>query len=436
VWLTDLVNAMNGFPKAFAQLSFGDKEGGLMTIMKLAIDHPEIPGFFNLLSGALGGMAEKFQALGTVLGIIQTLANPATGIPAIATGVYIFVSAADALFGISEKWNGFWTGVQNIVTTVTSMMPPQLQGALFILTSAFTLFFTIRGSWDGFWNGLSAPVALALAVVTGNVRTGLNNILLSVATWVIQTTAKWNTAWQQLLMRAVIGMTQIAGGITGGFPNVVMRIAIGVAQMLASWSAGFSQILAGAVMWMSRIFSGVNQGIPPIVAIFGALPGRMIATVTGWYQSFVNAGASLVGGFAKGITSGVNAAVQAALAVVSAVAGALPHSPAKYGPFSGKGWTPYRGAALINGFAEGMKSRTAALKTQAIDSMSAVALNGGTFSQRSAPSVAYSSSSTHGRSLVTIEGDYYGATPEKVANDFDKKLRRANLVAQLGKVGV
>lgn len=356
-FLTDLVTAMNGFPKAFAQLSLGDQGGGLMTLMKLAIDHPEIPAFFNILSGALGGMTEKFQAMGTVLGIIQTLSNPTTGIPAIATAVSGFITAADLLFGISEKWNGFWTGVQAIVTTVTSLMPPQVQAAFAIITGIFTLFYTNRPSWDGFWNGLSAPVALALAIVTGNVRTGLNNILIAFVGWIFGTTAKWNTAWQTLLLRAVIGMASIAGGISGGFPNIVMRIAVGVAQMLAGWSAGFSQILAGAVMWMSRIFSGVNQGIPPIVAIFGALPGRMLATVMGWYQSFMNAGASLVGGFAKGITSGVNAAVQAAIAVVTAVSAALPHSPAKIGPFSGRGWTPYRGQALVEGFAEGMKSR-------------------------------------------------------------------------------
>jgi hypothetical protein len=37
---------------------------------------------------------------------------------------------------------------------------------------------------------------------------------------------------------------------------------------------------------------------------------------------------------------------------------------------------------------------------------------------------------------VNIGGDYYGATPEKVADEFDKKLRRASLTAQLGKVGI
>jgi hypothetical protein len=435
VWITDLVKAMDGFPKAFAQISLGDKPGGFSTIIQIAIDHPEIPAFFTALGTAMGGLWEKLQLLGTVIGTITTLANPTTGIPAIAVAISTFTNAVDILFGISDRWNGFWTGLQTILTTVTSMMPPQLQGVLIILTGAFTLFFTIRGQWDGFWNGLSAPVALALAVVTGNVRTGLTNILLAVATWVIQTTAKWNTTWQTLLVRAVTGMAQIAGGIAGGFPNIVMRIAIGVAQMLASWSSGFSNILAGAVMWMSRIFSGVNQGIPPIVAIFGGLPGRMIATVTGWYQSFVNAGASLVGGFAKGITSGVNAAVQAALAVVSAVAGALPHSPAKYGPFSGTGWTPYRGKALIDGFAEGMRSRTAALKKQSIESMGVVAANGMTFSRASVPSASTYTDTSRSGALVHIDGDYYGATPEKVAAEFDTKLRRANLVAQLGKVG-
>ena len=43
--------------------------------------------------------------------------------------------------------------------------------------------------------------------------------------------------------------------------------------------------------------------------------------------------------------------------------------------------------------------------------------------------------STPKGALVNIEGDYYGATPEAVADEFDKKARRANLVSQISKVG-
>jgi len=34
----------------------------------------------------------------------------------------------------------------------------------------------------------------------------------------------------------------------------------------------------------------------------------------------------------------------------------FPHSPAAKGPFSGKGWTPYSGIAIVAGLADGMKS--------------------------------------------------------------------------------
>jgi phage-related protein len=70
------------------------------------------------------------------------------------------------------------------------------------------------------------------------------------------------------------------------------------------------------------------------------------------------AGTALVGGFAAGM---VNARAQlliqkAARQVVEAVASWFPHSPAEQGPFSGTGWTPFRGQALVEGFAQGIVS--------------------------------------------------------------------------------
>jgi len=435
-WLTDLVTAMNGFPKAFAQLSFGDKEGGLMTIMKLAIDHPEIPAFFNILSGALGGMAEKFQALGTVLGIIQTLANPATGIPAIATGVYIFVSAANALFGISEKWNGFWTGVQSIVTTVTQAMPPQLTGALFFMTTAFNLFITIKGQWDGFWGGLSAPVSIALSIVTGNLRGGLAGMVAAVVGWIFGTTARWNTFWQTFTMRVVTGMASAGTNLAGGFPRMIMSALIGMMQIGQAFSRGWDAIARWVPVAFAQIAGGIGPGVAIMLGQIFPIPGQIASALLAGIGTLAGAGRALIGGFAQGISDGVGAAVAAATFVAAQVAKVFPHSPAEIGPFSGKGWTLYSGRATIEGFALGMKQRTGMLQSQALATMSAAQLNGGTFSQRSAPSVGMYSQATRDRALIEIQGDYYGATPEKVANEFDKKLRRAGLVAQLGKVGV
>jgi phage-related protein len=73
---------------------------------------------------------------------------------------------------------------------------------------------------------------------------------------------------------------------------------------------------------------------------------------------FGPAGTALVGSFAEGmVNSRAQLLIQkAARQVVEAVASWFPHSPAEVGPFSGRGWTPFRGQALVEGFAQGISS--------------------------------------------------------------------------------
>lgn len=81
--------------------------------------------------------------------------------------------------------------------------------------------------------------------------------------------------------------------------------------------------------------------------------------------SFYSSGASLGKGFADGIRSSENEVRNAARALAKAAANNFPSSPAVEGPFSGRGWTPYRGQALAEGFAEGMLNRVEAVRAAA-----------------------------------------------------------------------
>jgi phage-related protein len=83
--------------------------------------------------------------------------------------------------------------------------------------------------------------------------------------------------------------------------------------------------------------------------------------------SFADQGARLTKSLADGLVSSValSAVRAAASRMISEISAYLPRSPAKVGPFSGKGWTPYRGQALAEGFATGMLDRVAAVRAAA-----------------------------------------------------------------------
>jgi hypothetical protein len=130
--------------------------------------------------------------------------------------------------------------------------------------------------------------------------------------------------------------------------------------------------------------------------------------------------------------------VSAAIAVVKAALDVLPRSPAKKGPLSGQGWINLKksGTAITRQFSSGLYSDLGAVQNATGRVVSAVQFDRNALSAASAASVVGGLGGRDDRALVTIEGDYYGATPEKVANEFDKKLRRGSLVAQMGKIGI
>lgn len=104
--------------------------------------------------------------------------------------------------------------------------------------------------------------------------------------------------------------------------------------------------------------------VPQIAGSFGIMTGaatgfkilldNIVATLNSLSAIAFNSGAALGQGFADGINSKIGAVQEAALALADAADAPLPHSPAKIGPFSGRGWTPFRGRKLAIGFAEGI----------------------------------------------------------------------------------
>ncbi|MGV9427052.1 phage tail tape measure protein [Streptomyces sp. NPDC003656] len=65
-------------------------------------------------------------------------------------------------------------------------------------------------------------------------------------------------------------------------------------------------------------------------------------------------GRALLSGFVRGITSMLNAPANAVRSALSKARNLLPFSPAKEGPFAGRGWTLHSGRALMDGLSQGI----------------------------------------------------------------------------------
>lgn len=107
---------------------------------------------------------------------------------------------------------------------------------------------------------------------------------------------------------------------------------------------------------------------------------RVIDNVVSFFENIdlVESGKALIQGFIDGIKSMLSAAGDAAKAVVDKVRDFFPFSPAKKGPFSGKGWVLYSGRSIGQAFAQGMldERSTVASAAKALNKAAAVPFNG------------------------------------------------------------
>lgn len=236
------------------------------------------------------------------------------------------------------------------------------------------------------------------------------------------------------------------GAFFGQLPGLIGGFLAGVIASIGAWVSG---IVAQAVQAGSQFLSSVGS-------FFGQLPGQVggflssvIGTVGGWVSSMgskaaeaastfgsnlinglmgivgqaQSAGQAIIQGVIDGITGMIGAAGSAIEGVLSTIASYLPHSPAKRGPFSGKGWTPYSGRAIVHGLAEGiaeLADEPANAMAAVMDGVSATtAVMHAATSTGTAPWLTPASSSDRGRTInqtfntkvVRADSDLYAAAP-------------------------
>lgn len=156
----------------------------------------------------------------------------------------------------------------------------------------------------------------------------------------------------------------ISGALTyiQGLVDLVMGIITG------DWDRAWEGIKKMADGTLEAIKGVVKTGLIAVVDFFIALPSRILGTLTGLPGDMTRSGRAMIQGLIDGIKAMGQTAINAALDVVKSIRNLLPFSPAKTGPFSGKGYTLYSGMAMMEDWAKGIEKGGA----EAISAMDAV----------------------------------------------------------------
>src|SRR5690606_39340172 len=118
----------------------------------------------------------------------------------------------------------------------------------------------------------------------------------------------------------------------------------------------------GAQRAASRLLRAVGRGGSNAGDEVGELAGRAVEALGNVGRALFESGKALIQGFIDGIQSMVSAVGNAVSGVLDFVGGFFPNSPAKRGPFSGRGWTLYSGRAVVEDFAAGMRIGTESVR--------------------------------------------------------------------------
>lgn len=265
--------------------------------------------------------------------------------PIIAAVIPVLVQIGEAFIGMVTTVIGalvpMVTKIVEIAAQIVSFLAPIVAFLIQTLSPAFEFIGKTVSDIFGFIGKVISDAV--------NIITGILNVFLSALR------GDWEGAWNGLLdvLKGILDF--IVNTITGAF-DVVMHIFENLAKMLVDiWNnlwGGIGDFVVGA--W-NGITKAISDGVGSAVEFVKSMPGKIKDGLGNLGGMLVDSGKALIGGFIDGIKSMLNGAKDAVGGVMKAIGDFFPHSPAKRGRFSGRGYTTYSGRALIGDFAHSIE---------------------------------------------------------------------------------
>lgn len=265
--------------------------------------------------------------------------------PIVAAVIPVLVQIGEAFIGMVTTVVGALVPMVTTIVEIAAQIVSFLAPIVAFLIQTFSPAFEFIGKTVSDIFGFIGKV-IADAI---NIITGILNVFLSALR------GDWEGAWNGILdvLKGILDF--IVNTITGAF-DVVMHIFENLAKMLVDiwnnlWN-GIGDFVVGA--W-NGITKAISDGVGSAVEFVKSMPQKIKNGLGNLGGMLVDSGKALIGGFIDGIKSMLNGAKDAVGGVMKAIGDFFPHSPAKRGRFSGRGYTTYSGRALIGDFANSIE---------------------------------------------------------------------------------
>lgn len=315
--------------------------------------------------GTITSIVEQIgSSLAPILAIIgEALANLATTVlPLVSSVIGMMLPVIGQIITVVLQ---LVAALAPVITTLVAVLVPIItQIVQLVVAVASQIISAVLPVISMILTAISANMPTIQAIVTA--------VMMAVLT-VVQ------AVWPAMQAIITVAMSVIQGVIDTVWPIIqtvittVMSAIQSVIQIVTSAIKGdWDGVWNGIKDLFSTVWEGIktaaSQGVDAVVKTVTGIKDSILGFFEGAGDWLADAGTAIVQGLIDGITGMIGAAGDAIGSVMDSIAGFLPHSPAKEGAFSGKGWSLYSGRAITDALAEGIADRASA----AVSAMSSV----------------------------------------------------------------
>ena len=350
-------------------------------------------------------LQSAMAALGSALmPVVTTLASMAAEVgtalaPAVSTlAGYITTGLNASMVVLRPLVDAVVAGLGFLSQNMNTLLP-----VITALVAAFTAYKIAMGisaliqMVSTALNGMSvAQAAATLAQNLLNAAMNANPIVLVVtliAGLVAALVTLWNTndefraavteAWNAILAAGSAVFGAISDFFTVTVPGAIQTAQEWFANLPGNIQSALSDALAKVAAWAGNLrdqavkagtnfVNGIRSKFDEAVAFVRGIPGKIKSALGNLGSLLLSSGRSMIDGLISGIKAGFDAAAGAVQEGLSWLRGFFPFSPAKYGPFSGRGYTTYSGKALMEDWGLGIQSETGAVVDYAAEAAAKV----------------------------------------------------------------
>lgn len=310
-----------------------------------------------------------------VLGAIQSLLPPITTLIAnLLPAVSSIISAmAPVITVIGEAIGQVVTVIVNLVSTV---LPPVLDVVNALIQPILSMITTLLPPLNAVIQAL-IPIIMQIVAALAEIIAPIGQIVAQIAGAVMPIIQQLGSIVQSVANLVAWAINSL---LLPAFSAMAPAVTSAVGTVKAVFST-ISGIISGIVNVVSGIISGnwgqvwngfkqiVSSAVKGLGSIVGGIRDTVLNALSGAGQWLVQSGKAIIDGLISGIKGAISGAKDAVSGALQSIRDLFPFSPAKEGPFSGRGWVLYSGRSITAAFAQGVTDNAGKAEKAVHDAM-------------------------------------------------------------------